>query len=765
MEIKTNAVYKEIIEIREALKNKREFTLHGISFIASSNPLELLLFYFRNEDLYNFVKKNMNYYSKITLCEKIIEEIVFKRIILNNKNYIESITDAIKAAVEWFFDFKTITPLLGIKKLYQENIEKGNYISLIINDKIFEQDFLPVLVTLHLAKNVRKILNANIFKINEEEVKNIAKNLYKKFNLNNAYLENLLMNFIRDINEGIYINILEDKENKTSLEFIIEKIILLSCYNYPLIETLLIDINEIYLFNTLNKYKNKLLKKLSLKLLPKKYLITLNPNEYFFNEEEKSNIKKFLQLTSKYNRYIEKYIGKKIYDGEHLATYILSNHIDKIDSMQNEKITLYELTESINNKNLALSILPIEIKNNLDKEIETHLKLFYCNKCREITPYETCYKHKVSNKVVYFCKNCNKFTKNEICGLCNSSTIETYNFKINYLKEIEKFAAQYNLSLDKEKFNFREEKINYLEFPLKIILKSKYNITVNEFGVIEMQLKVLPFYEKDYKELEPNEIIAPKNLIEQLENALEYINEEMKKIFDIETNNYAKDVKDLILLIRNPVNYICYPVKIKKVIDKEVGYLHPKLFDLICHFYSTDNTLKIHLYLDVLLNYSAFFKQNENGQLGYLISFQEFPEIMDIKEEKIKHAAFSYETIEIQSKEEEPIEKLQTYYFLRNILIENINRKLKETIKISVKCKNCGKEYRRLPIFSICYNCRNKINIKWFKTIVAEDIAMLEKSLNEYKFEQFKKQNRKIRKLIKDYFKEEEKLEKLDKFF
>jgi hypothetical protein len=108
----------------------------GILFLPELTNEDLLLLFFDSWELIKALSNDLKE-EKISSCLKLIEMITLKRITLDDRTD-ENIRKGLMAALLWFFDFKTNVPLTSILNAYQEDIEKGNNITLIIR----EEDFL-----------------------------------------------------------------------------------------------------------------------------------------------------------------------------------------------------------------------------------------------------------------------------------------------------------------------------------------------------------------------------------------------------------------------------------------------------------------------------------------------------------------------------------------------------------------------------------------------------------------------------------------------
>ena len=156
--------------------------------------------------------------------------------------------------------------------------------------------------------------------------------------------------------------------------------------------------------------------------------------------------------------------------------------------------------------------------------------------------------------------------------------------------------------------------------------------------------------------------------------------------------------------------------------------------------------------MDFLLNASARLIDGEKAAYFLIMA----PEMKE-DEEKPKKIIITRET--------EENDKILAFNFKNNFMNEYA-RLIETNIGLQIRCPKCDNLMQRPKIHLFCNKCGARLTYRWIK----KEVNDASKEYNEYLKNStlqpiYKFNSRKLKKLVYRFFKEEEKFERLDKFF
>ncbi len=723
-----------LAELKQAVEDfGRDFFSHKILFHKNIDYTLITSRIFNNtktSELITILKGMPHIKNKLDFCIEIIRWIAIKRFTFTN-DYFKDLKIAFKLSLLYFFDFKTITPVKIIKEVYQVELERGNHVYLCFDSRHAESPVIILLLIL-LAQKLSEIIDASPFYLKNKRAK-LREYVDKRFpNLSTTY-KYILVDFLEYFEEKITIQIKDYNDEEMASKFFLESLI----ENYDLVMELL-EIIE---------------KDFWIKNIIKKYIKTIK-NSILENYEK--NCKIAIVTREKYKRIL---VAKEAEDSDIGEIIILPNELKKallikgqLGVEKNEEIKLYVILEEVEkNKNTYNVILPLQLK---DKGNTTELYLFICEKCNKVDYTSYCKECKREKRIAYLCRECGITNLTDKCISCGKQITLIATVNTNHLELFKGLKDDMKISY---------KNIKYLEPNVKQELRIKHNIEISEKGVAEIELKAVPSTEfvvdDTIIELKEDEIILPSEIIPSIEKILTYTKEMTEMLYnlkELKTINLRID-EGSYLFVSSDNGIIHYNVKVKKILNSKFAIIHPVLYELLFDDYLVGNTIKIAIPLDFLLNASALYFDEE--ETCYIIT-----EINHSKEKQIP----KLKTEIVLNKNEETgrfsaaILNFRLKYKLLKILSEEIKNKIEPLIK----CPKCGAVIDRPPIFLRCFKCGNKLSYKWSKKELTNIIKDLNRILEDQEmFKKYRRTNRKIKWFVSDYLKEEEKFERLDKFF
>jgi len=651
----------------------------GILFLPELTNEDLLLLFFDSWELIKALSNDLKE-EKISSCLKLIEMITLKRITLDDRTD-ENIRKGLMAALLWFFDFKTNVPLTSILNAYQEDIEKGNNITLIIREEDFFDNEWLVLITILLCDRIHNILNASPIKKNDE-LKNqcwsYIKNKYILFDIESI---NMIFELFKIIYNFIKINVKNEK-NEQILHKVIDSIIKTFFYDN---ETFI----KLVSFNTDLKDKINYFKRIYANI-PKTILFRIEDYRKVdvinSREVESSNLYALYLNTSN----AENDLNSKL-------CFILDNKKLKILKLLyeagKEKIGISKQSFVLNinlqqkEENYYHCVLPPEFKDNLNREVEFETIRFICKKCKTVDFLNYCVKCKCNKEIYYFCDKCNERSLTRICAKCHSNCLKRYKEKTNYYEIISQLMKILNVYPDNN-FTISYEPRYFLEHPIKTLLRVKNGIFCDKDNLAVIKINVLPYnfvVEKEsiYK-ISYDEILLPISIKNELTKIKNYIGEEIEILYPHDTKLLKK--LDNIVIISNSTGLIFYPLKVAGFINTNYAVISPRLYKEIFNEFSLNNTVKLFLLNDVLLNLY---------NLDCPIIIKSYSKNYDAEKSEDSLSLLKREYL-VQSSNE-----------IKNFL-EYASKLIEETSMI-VTCKRCGNIQYFTPITSRCNFCRTKI--------------------------------------------------------
>jgi len=272
----------------------------------------------------------------------------------------------------------------------------------------------------------------------------------------------------------------------------------------------------------------------------------------------------------------------------------------------------------------------------------------------------------------------------------------------------------------------------------------------------------LPVIVSDYIEdreslyqIKDDEILLPESVLERLKKINSYILELINIYRKEDLKDFCKEsIKEGdIILARSIRGLIFYPLTIKGFIKKSYGIISKTLYDALYGEIIADNLIRICLPQDFLLNASALYLDDLRGL--YILT--------DIPKREKKSEALR---ISLEESSNETQNDLSFAIYFKHRVLQPLTNAIKENITMKIKCPRCENLLDRPKMNIYCPKCKNRITYKWFKK---EINALLKEYSNFTQLSSlsilYRKNNRRLKRYVYTYFKEEERFEKLDKFF
>jgi len=716
--------------IEKAEKIGRDFESHKIFFHKRIINAILVSNIFNNRKLSELITNLENTIkNKLELCSEIMRSVALKRVVITN-DYNNDLKIALQTALLYYFNFVDSSPLRGILELYQEEISKGNYVVLKLNLNEIKEPIISFLAAV-LSENLREIISASEYTIRDKAF--IISLIDKKFKKINIYHKRLLFEFLKFFFDKFSIKIINENDSEDIyLDIFLDSLV------YYFDETLkvlkLIDADE-WLKNIIIKYSL---------LLRKIY------------------IQEYKDVISVYNRNFEKLDMRIVLSVESHTPHsaidldnfrkIISAYGNRI-SNENKHIAGLKLKET-QLEDLYQVILPYRKKNN--NEFDSFS--FVCEDCLEISCFEYCENCKRERKLTYYCNKCGIANEYKMCISCGSMLSPILKFKQDPLKLIEEKLIESNLMPEKIQ-KLKLSHTFYYPSPHKLSIRLKHNLDIAENGVVEILLPVIVSdYVEDHEkiyQIKDDEILLPESVLERLKAINSYILEVVKIYQKEELKDFCKESIEEgdIILARSIRGLIFYPLRIKGFIKKDYGIISKTLYDALYGETIVDNLIRICLPQDFLLNASALYLDDLRGL--YVLT--------DIPKKEKKEGALR---VSLDESLDETRNDLSSAIYFKNHVLRPLTNAIKENITIKIKCPRCESFLERPKMNIYCPKCKNRIAYRRFK----KEINALLKEYNNFTQISglsilYRKNNRRLRKYVYTYFKEEERFEKLDKFF
>lgn len=658
----------------------------GILFLPELTNEDLLLLFFNSIELCKLVGSLQK--GKIETCLRIIEDVTLKRVVLDAKTN-DNLRKGLIASLLYFFDFR-INPFTTIIKIYQEEIEKGNNITLIVEERKFLSNEWLVLLTILFCDRIYEVLNASEFKP-DIEYKHQCWD-YIKGKYVNLSVEELSM--LYDIFE-IYFNFvkinIKNEKDEEIIDKVIEKVIKLSLYNTK-------EFLRIISFSKHFRDKVENLKELidNLKII----LLQDNLNFYELDVLKRQDIANIKLLYFNSNKPINSINSKYCYfinnDEFKIVEFVYDNSIDTI---KNEQIKLLCTETEGPQEEYHSCFLPIELENKMDSEIELDILPFICDKCKTIDFTNYCITCKIEKKFYFYCENCNERSLLRICPRCNTDCLKKLKFRFNYMTLLSQLKNIVTIPKDL-RLDYYFAPIQFLEHPIKSLLRNKHKVLCNTNNLSEILLKALPYdrviSDINSYEIGHDEIILPLSLRNECIKIKDFLENETSLLYPDKTDLLRKLENIVVISAYNGV--IHYPVKIKGYIDTDYCIVSTGLYEKMFNEYLVDNYVKIAYLNDILLNFYSV----------------DYPIIIETYREP--NAKIKIGHLLISELKETQTENPQAEKFL----IKNISNAINET-SMSVVCKRCGSTNKFIHINNKCSFCKAKINY----TTKAEEIKRI----------------------------------------
>jgi len=700
---------------------------------------DLLLLFFNSFELANFFL-TANNTDKISSCLELIENISLKKINLDTDTN-ENLKKGVIAALLWFFDFKFKTPIYSIKAVYQEDIEKGNNITIVVDKKEFIKNPWVCFLTYLFGEKIRETINASSYKVNSELKDQAWVYLVSNFDTNSIDVFNNLFDIFYILINSIKINII-DTDNNSMIPYLLYHAIYLILYKNHKVYNILkkckyLNINLEYLYDLCNLVNKSI-------ILKNNVLVNINiPLINVFNLSNMTCI--YINENDNYQHYNSKHafiINKNTID-----TIVFLNERSKFDSKETLKLTI--LDENVEPKEAFNCILPAIFKNQFDKTINVEVHHFLCKKCGKVDIFEYCSECNLNKSLLYYCTNCNDIRKDTSCEVCGSTTLSAYVEQINYLRLLKKFSNKILGYDETEKLIPHYKDIHLIEYPLKTLVRLKHSIDINEVALAEIKCKAIPckivIDDSQEIELNYNEILLPSSLKQNIEKINDYLKEEMELLIG-SAKRLFKNLLN-ILLISNSEGLIFYPVIVKGYIDTEYAIISPELYNKLFNEYAATNDISLYFLNDILINYSPLIDNN----------------IFNIKfiilNDQINNKVSSYkDKFAIRLKVRAPI---TTDTIMQVFPLKSLVSIITSEVNVKVTCKRCGESYPFITLNARCFRCKNKISYELKNDVLKKHLLKLEEK-NNYTAERLFK---KMKIIYSALYNEKEFYEKLDKYF
>ena len=729
---------------------------HGIFFISETEIKNLPSIIFNNNEIAQRIRLLEQIYkmNKFLVAKQILADFALKRIVIS-KNFEENLTCGLQLALFYLLEFKSKIPFEMINNVYQEDIDKGNHLVLIIDKEKVEAYPFITFLTWVLATLYKSILNASDFNL-KPSLESIINYIITKCNFKEIKHYQAIKELVEIIYRRYNIEIIDKNSRQSLIPEIILVIINSFSFYYNVIIKIISSYNE---FEWLNIIINK-------------YLYLLN-NLNFYKEKEniifllripmQNNIAQINQIEDLETVILDPKVYKN-FSNTNFAGWDIKNNkllpiLPKVSNINKETSKQYKIflfKKTLNSEEEFTFLVPSKLYKDEKAILIYPSYLFRCEKCLDIDNSNHCNICNREKRIIAICVEC-KNTRIGIdnkCLVCGERIHTLYYVKINLQHELNDYSKR--LNIEKEKIlellinsNYKKE-LYLLENLAKGYIRNKYGLKVDSTGACKITVNVATSLNE--KIIEEDEIILPNYVLGKLKSIREYILELKREIYK---QNIKRKDEPFLLLITVQDNLLYYLVKIKGSSENDFAIIHPKLYAKLTPHLTPNNKIHIYLLEDFLLNYSKFY--SENTQVPVFLVLNEN------KSEQISQTDLKLD-IPFEENTEAQFREL-ALYSIKLTLLNQIIEKAIANVRIGLKCENCDKEYTRMPVFTRCKKCRKKLRYKWNKGPLIPIIKEIEKQTQTFNlFPYIKKIRRPVIRFVEGYFKDYDAYEKLDKF-
>lgn len=729
---------------------------HGIFFISETEIKNLPSIIFNNNEIAQRIRLLEQIYkmNKFLVAKQILADFALKRIVIS-KNFEENLTYGLQLALFYLLEFKSKIPFEMINNVYQEDIDKGNHLVLIIDKEKVEAYPFITFLTWVLATLYKSILNASDFNL-KPSLESIINYIITKCNFKEIKHYQAIKELVEIIYRRYNIEIIDKNSRQSLIPEIILVIINSFSFYYNVIIKIISSYNE---FEWLNIIINK-------------YLYLLN-NLNFYKEKEniifllripmQNNIAQINQIEDLETVILDPKVYKN-FSNTNFAGWDIKNNkllpiLPKVSNINKETSKQYKIflfKKTLNSEEEFTFLVPSKLYKDEKAILIYPSYLFRCEKCLDIDNSNHCNICNREKRIIAICVEC-KNTRIGIdnkCLVCGERIHTLYYVKINLQHELNDYSKR--LNIEKEKIlellinsNYKKE-LYLLENLAKGYIRNKYGLKVDSTGACKITVNVATSLNE--KIIEEDEIILPNHVLGKLKSIREYILELKREIYK---QNIKRKDEPFLLLITVQDNLLYYLVKIKGSSENDFAIIHPKLYAKLTPHLTPNNKIHIYLLEDFLLNYSKFY--SENTQVPVFLVLNEN------KSEQISQTDLKLD-IPFEENTEAQFREL-ALYSIKLTLLNQIIEKAIANVRIGLKCENCDKEYTRMPVFTRCKKCRKKLRYKWNKGHLIPYIKEIEKQTQTFNlFPYIKKIRRPVIRFVEGYFKDYDAYEKLDKF-
>ena len=741
----------------ETKETGKEPLEHGIFFIFETEIENLPSIIFNNNEITQRIKLLEQIYktNKFLVAKQILADFALKRLVIS-KNFEENLTYGLQLALFYLLEYKSKIPFDMIKNVYQENIDKGNHLVLIIDKEKVETYPFITFLTWILATLYKSILNASDFN-SKPPLESIIDYVITKCNFKEIKHYQAIKELIEIIYRRNNIEIIDKNDRQSLIPEMILIIINTFCFYYDEIIKIVNSYNELEWLN----------------IIINKYLYLLSKLNFY---KEKENILFLLKISTQNDVAQINQIGKleiitlhpklyKNFSKTNLVGWDINNNkllpiLPKLDNIEKEKLRqskIFLFRKKINNDEEFTFLVPSKLYKDEKAILIYPSYLFRCEKCFDIDNSDYCSICNREKRIIATCVKC-KNTSIRIdnkCTGCGGNIHALYYIKINLQHELNVYSKR--LNVEKEKIlelliNSNYQKESYLlENLAKGYIRSKYDLKADSNGACKITVDVATYLNE--KIIEEDEIILPNYVLSKLKSIREYILELKRELY--KQQNIKKKDEQFLLLITTEDNLLYYLVKIKGSTENEFAIIHPKLYAKLNSHLNPSNKIHIYLLEDFLLNYSKFYSENS-----------QCPVFLVLNENRNEQRSKPVLKLDIPFEENTEIQFRElALYNIKLTLLNQVIEKAIANVRIGLKCENCNTEYTRIPVFTRCKKCKKKLRYKWNKGPLIPYIKEIEKQIQTFNlFPYIKKIRRPIIRFVEGYFKDYDVYEKLDKF-
>jgi DNA polymerase II large subunit len=416
---------------------------------------------------------------------------------------------------------------------------------------------------------------------------------------------------------------------------------------------------------------------------------------------------------------------------------------------------------------LANVLFPVgdfyEVENDLTKleVIHTNVANLYCERCGTFSYFRTCSNCGGLTKFVYYCEICHKISTTETCEICGEKT-SSYFLRSIPIKHLLKTESQ-RLDLQPlEPLRGVKEIPSEIKTPEPLgkgIIRQYYALTIYKDSTIRYDTfnsYMITFRPKDigvsitklrkfgYEEdilgkplesetqlvnLQPYDIIVPKDMTKFFTKVAKYVDELLVRYYEMEPYYKVESPDDLIGHLIVGITKTSSTGIIWRIIghtSDEVCYIHPKLRKILDQN-QIPTQYSYALLLDVLLNFSNSYidpKEPVNIPIYIqpIIHLKKEPRFQPYHRHYInlkKNPAYEGALDDVNKRITLQLELLKksvnlhhpdTSYIIFTKVIYPILLHLANTYtKQPFICTGCGRKFRRLPLNKRCPNCRKEV--------------------------------------------------------